>query len=68
MVLMPDLLDLKTLKLQRHYQYILSFLELIDCLVLRFLEGDFDTYVGQMRKPHIWGGEPELLMCSHVLQ
>lgn len=21
-----------------------------------------------MRKPHIWGGEPELLMCSHVLQ
>ncbi|XP_028772165.1 OTU domain-containing protein At3g57810-like [Neltuma alba] len=21
-----------------------------------------------MRKPHIWGGEPELLMSSHVLQ
>ncbi|XP_031384747.1 OVARIAN TUMOR DOMAIN-containing deubiquitinating enzyme 4-like isoform X1 [Punica granatum] len=33
-----------------------------------FLEEDFDTYVGQMRQPHIWGGEPELLMCSHVLQ
>ncbi|XP_042471977.1 OVARIAN TUMOR DOMAIN-containing deubiquitinating enzyme 4-like isoform X1 [Zingiber officinale] len=33
-----------------------------------FLEGDFDTYVRQIRKPHIWGGEPELLMCSHVLQ
>lgn len=34
----------------------------------RFLEGDFDTYVKQMRQPHIWGGEPELLMASHVLQ
>lgn len=34
----------------------------------RFLEGDFDTYVVQMRQPHIWGGEPELLMASHVLQ
>ncbi|KAK8668091.1 hypothetical protein V6N13_105559 [Hibiscus sabdariffa] len=33
-----------------------------------FLEGDFDDYVVQMRQPHIWGGEPELLMCSHVLQ
>ncbi|PPD95300.1 hypothetical protein GOBAR_DD07675 [Gossypium barbadense] len=33
-----------------------------------FLEGDFDNYVVQMRQPHIWGGEPELLMCSHVLQ
>ncbi|XP_019052555.1 PREDICTED: OTU domain-containing protein At3g57810-like isoform X2 [Nelumbo nucifera] len=33
-----------------------------------FLEDDFDTYVAQMRQPHIWGGEPELLMSSHVLQ
>ncbi|KAL3533868.1 hypothetical protein ACH5RR_007389 [Cinchona calisaya] len=33
-----------------------------------FIEGDFDTYVSQMRKPHVWGGEPELLMASHVLQ
>nr|XP_010908673.1 OTU domain-containing protein At3g57810 isoform X2 [Elaeis guineensis] len=33
-----------------------------------FLEGDFDTYVTQIRKPHMWGGEPELLMCSHVLR
>ncbi|KAM7484090.1 hypothetical protein LguiA_000099 [Lonicera macranthoides] len=33
-----------------------------------FLEGDFDTYVRQIRKPHVWGGEPELLMSSHVLQ
>ncbi|KAL5717655.1 ubiquitinyl hydrolase 1 [Ranunculus cassubicifolius] len=32
------------------------------------LEGDFDEYVMQMRQPHIWGGEPELLMSSHVLQ
>ncbi|XP_010044778.1 OVARIAN TUMOR DOMAIN-containing deubiquitinating enzyme 4 isoform X2 [Eucalyptus grandis] len=34
----------------------------------RFLEDDFDTYVAEMRQPHQWGGEPELLMCSHVLQ
>ncbi|KAF7148119.1 hypothetical protein RHSIM_Rhsim03G0010600 [Rhododendron simsii] len=33
-----------------------------------FVEGDFDTYVSQMRKPHVWGGEPELFMASHVLQ
>ncbi|CAL9181855.1 unnamed protein product [Musa hybrid cultivar] len=33
-----------------------------------FLEGDFDTYVKQIRKPQAWGGEPELLMCSHVLR
>lgn len=33
-----------------------------------FIEGDFDSYVSQIRKPHVWGGEPELLMASHVLQ
>ncbi|XP_057468086.1 OVARIAN TUMOR DOMAIN-containing deubiquitinating enzyme 4-like [Actinidia eriantha] len=33
-----------------------------------FVEGDFDTYISQMRKPHVWGGEPELFMASHVLQ
>ncbi|XP_057949545.1 OVARIAN TUMOR DOMAIN-containing deubiquitinating enzyme 4-like [Malania oleifera] len=33
-----------------------------------FLEGDFDTYVKQMQQPHTWGGEPELLMSSHVLE
>ncbi|KAK1266327.1 OTU domain-containing protein [Acorus gramineus] len=33
-----------------------------------FLECDFETYISQMRQPHIWGGEPELLMCSHVLK
>ncbi|XP_025878195.1 uncharacterized protein [Oryza sativa Japonica Group] len=33
-----------------------------------FLEGDFESYVRQIRKPHVWGGEPELLMCSHVLR
>ncbi|XAR69431.1 hypothetical protein NMG60_11001002 [Bertholletia excelsa] len=33
-----------------------------------FIEGNFETYVANMRKPHIWGGEPELLMASHVLQ
>ncbi|KAK4485388.1 hypothetical protein RD792_008027 [Penstemon davidsonii] len=33
-----------------------------------FIEGDFESYVSQIRKPHVWGGEPELLMASHVLQ
>ncbi|GAB4840583.1 OVARIAN TUMOR DOMAIN-containing deubiquitinating enzyme 4 [Ancistrocladus abbreviatus] len=33
-----------------------------------FLEDDFDKYVREMRQPHIWGGEPELIMSSHVLQ
>ncbi|KAF8780995.1 hypothetical protein HU200_000962 [Digitaria exilis] len=33
-----------------------------------FVEGDFDTYVSQIRKPHVWGGEPELFMASHVFQ
>ncbi|KAJ8752198.1 hypothetical protein K2173_003806 [Erythroxylum novogranatense] len=33
-----------------------------------FIEGDFDNYVARMRKPHVWGGEPELLMASHVLK
>ncbi|KAH9328255.1 hypothetical protein KI387_000363, partial [Taxus chinensis] len=32
------------------------------------IEGDFDTYVEQIKKPHVWGGEPELIMASHVLQ
>ncbi|XP_022151797.1 OTU domain-containing protein At3g57810-like [Momordica charantia] len=34
----------------------------------RFIEGDFSQYVRRMRQPHVWGGEPELLMSSHVLQ
>ncbi|KAL5221793.1 hypothetical protein ABZP36_026506 [Zizania latifolia] len=33
-----------------------------------FVEGDFDMYVSQIRHPHVWGGEPELFMASHVLQ
>eukprot|EP00271_Cylindrocystis_brebissonii_P002542 TRINITY_DN13231_c0_g2_i1.p1 TRINITY_DN13231_c0_g2~~TRINITY_DN13231_c0_g2_i1.p1 ORF type:complete len:310 (-),score=-9.08 TRINITY_DN13231_c0_g2_i1:815-1744(-) len=33
-----------------------------------FLEGDFDRYVRNMRRPHAWGGEPEMLMMSHVLR
>ncbi|XP_021283578.1 OTU domain-containing protein At3g57810 isoform X2 [Herrania umbratica] len=33
-----------------------------------FVEGDFDAYVSQIRKPHVWGGEPELFMASHVLE
>lgn len=34
----------------------------------RFIEEDFDKYVERIRQPYIWGGEPELLMASHVLQ
>ncbi|XP_049934521.1 uncharacterized protein LOC116257286 [Nymphaea colorata] len=33
-----------------------------------FIEGDFESYVKNIQQPHAWGGEPELLMASHVLQ
>ncbi|KAA8539189.1 hypothetical protein F0562_025881 [Nyssa sinensis] len=33
-----------------------------------FIEGDFDTYVKRIQQPYVWGGEPELLMASHVLK
>lgn len=33
-----------------------------------FIEGDFDHYVTKMRRPSAWGGEPEVLMLSHVLR
>ncbi|KAI3801102.1 hypothetical protein L1987_29204 [Smallanthus sonchifolius] len=33
-----------------------------------FIEGDFDAYVKRIQKPFVWGGEPELLMASHVLK
>ncbi|XP_024991899.1 uncharacterized protein LOC112525838 isoform X1 [Cynara cardunculus var. scolymus] len=33
-----------------------------------FIEGDFDTYVKRIQKPYVWGGEPELLMASHLLK
>ncbi|KAL2326963.1 hypothetical protein Fmac_020390 [Flemingia macrophylla] len=33
-----------------------------------FIEGDFDTYISQIREPHVWGGEPELFIASHVLK
>ncbi|XP_071698908.1 uncharacterized protein [Rutidosis leptorrhynchoides] len=36
--------------------------------LLMFIEGDFDSYVSQIRKTRVWGGEPELLMASHVLK
>ncbi|XP_010682826.2 OVARIAN TUMOR DOMAIN-containing deubiquitinating enzyme 4 [Beta vulgaris subsp. vulgaris] len=32
------------------------------------LEDEFDRYICQMRQCHVWGGEPELLMASHVLK
>lgn len=40
----------------------------IGLFTCRFIEGDFDTYVKRMRQPHIWGGEPELLMLANVLE
>lgn len=33
-----------------------------------FIEGDFDTYLTRIQQPYVWGGEPELLMASHVLK
>ncbi|KAK9078721.1 hypothetical protein SSX86_002778 [Deinandra increscens subsp. villosa] len=33
-----------------------------------FIEEDFDVYVKRIEKPYVWGGEPELLMASHVLK
>jgi hypothetical protein len=33
-----------------------------------FIEGDFDQYVERMRQTYVWGGEPELIMLSHVLK
>ena len=32
-----------------------------------FIEGDFDRYCETLRLPHTWGGEPEILMLTHVL-
>ncbi|KEH41564.1 OTU-like cysteine protease [Medicago truncatula] len=33
-----------------------------------FIEGDFESNISQIRKPHVWGDEPELFIASHVLQ
>lgn len=33
-----------------------------------FVEGDFDRYCETMRQPRTWGGEPEILMLTHVLR
>ncbi|KAL5069189.1 hypothetical protein RYX36_020076 [Vicia faba] len=33
-----------------------------------FIEGDFDAYVTRIQQSYVWGGEPELLMASHVLK
>jgi len=32
------------------------------------IEGDFDAYVKRIEQPYVWGGEPELLMASHVVK
>lgn len=54
------------LRVHSHIPVLISYCALF--FPFRFVEGDFDTYVSQIRKPHVWGGEPELLMASHVLQ
>lgn len=36
--------------------------------IYRYLESDFDAYVQRIEKPYVWGGEPELLMASHVIK
>ena len=33
-----------------------------------FVEGNFDRYCQAMRQPRTWGGEPEILMLTHVLR
>ena len=33
-----------------------------------FIEGDFDAYCVGMRRPNAWGGEPEILMLTHVVE
>ncbi|KAL8533249.1 hypothetical protein ACS0TY_009578 [Phlomoides rotata] len=33
-----------------------------------FIDEEFDVYVKRIEQPYTWGGEPELLMCSHVLR
>ena len=48
--------------------------EWIDVLIFligngfRFIEGNFDAYVKRIQQPYVWGGEPELIMASHVLK
>jgi OTU domain-containing protein 6 len=32
------------------------------------VEGSFEEYVAEMRRPHAWGGEMELLMAAQVLR
>ena len=32
-----------------------------------FIEGDFEQYCARMQAPSTWGGEPEILMLTHVL-
>lgn len=32
-----------------------------------FIEGDFEQYCRRMKMPSTWGGEPEILMLTHVL-
>ena len=33
-----------------------------------FTDGEFDAYCADMRRPNAWGGEPEILMLTHVVK
>ena len=33
-----------------------------------FIEGEFDAYCADMRRPNAWGREPEILMLTHVVK
>lgn len=37
-------------------------------MCFRSIEGDFDAYVKRIEQPYVWGGEPELLMASHIIK
>ncbi|KAI7753057.1 hypothetical protein M8C21_016812, partial [Ambrosia artemisiifolia] len=62
------------LRAQSTIMNLISIFEVVDELLKRrkeiewFIEEDFDVYIKRIEKPYVWGGEPELLMASHVLK
>ncbi|KAK4348144.1 hypothetical protein RND71_034483 [Anisodus tanguticus] len=55
-------------KLDIQSRYPQFFVSLGTLFHFRFIEGDFDAYVERIEKPYVWGGEPMLLMASHLLK
>ncbi|KAM7265963.1 hypothetical protein ACFE04_003646 [Oxalis oulophora] len=33
-----------------------------------FIDDDFDAHLNRIKQPYVWGGEPEIVMASHVLK